>query len=128
MKLAKVVLWVFALMTLAFGAVSLVAPDVIAGAIKIEMLTPGSVTEIRSFYGGLEIGLAAFWIAGAIKPDLTRAALVSMVLAWGAVALSRITGLVIDGGAASSLYFALVSEIAAAVMAYIALMRLQATR
>ncbi|MEL7309979.1 MAG: DUF4345 domain-containing protein [Pseudomonadota bacterium] len=127
MKLARVVLWIFALMTLTFGAVSLVAPQIIAGAIKIEMLTPGAMTEIRSFYGGLELGLAAFWIAGAIKPELTRAALVSMVLAWGAVALSRIAGLVIDGGTASSLYYALVSEVAAAVMAYIALIRLPAT-
>ncbi|MEM6819228.1 MAG: DUF4345 domain-containing protein [Pseudomonadota bacterium] len=126
MKFAKVVLWVFSIITLAFGALSLVSPEAIANAIKVDPLTPGALTEIRSFYGGLELGLAAFWIAGAQRAELLKPALVSMVMIWGAVALSRIYGLVIDGGTASTLYVALASELAAAILAFVALSRLPA--
>lgn len=128
MAFAKGVLWVFGLITLAFGAWSLAAPESIAEVLKVTLLTPGAVTEIRSFYGGLELGLAGFWIMGATRADLTRPALVSMVVIWGSVALARIYGLVVDGGTASSLYVALASELAAAILAYLALSRLPATR
>ncbi|MEM7611277.1 MAG: DUF4345 family protein [Pseudomonadota bacterium] len=128
MTLAKVTLWLFGLITLAFGVWSLFAPESLAALIKWGIVAPASITEIRAFYGGVEIGLAAFWIAGALKPDLTRGALLSMLLVWGMVVISRGAGIILDDSYSSTMLGALIAEVAAAVMAFISLRRLPASR
>ncbi|MEL6868962.1 MAG: DUF4345 domain-containing protein [Pseudomonadota bacterium] len=127
MTFAKIVLWLFGLITLAFGAYSLVAPEQLAQLTQYDLRSSGAITEIRAFYGGLELGLAAFWIAGALKPSLLRAALVSMILVWSAVAASRVFGLIIDDSLTSTMIIVLVSEVLGAALAFIALQRLPAS-
>ncbi|MEO0575876.1 MAG: DUF4345 domain-containing protein [Pseudomonadota bacterium] len=128
MSFAKVVLWLVGLITLAFGALSLVAPQKIAELTQFGLLSAGAITEVRAFYGGVELGLAAFWIAGAIKPTLMRGALVSMVLVWGAVVFSRAAGIVLDGSFNATMGVVLGIEILSAVLAYVALTRLPANQ
>ena len=128
MNFARIVLWLFGGITLAFGAWSLADPVGVSGLLKYELLTAGAATELRSFYGGVELGLAAFWIAGGLRAELLRAALVSMVLVWGAVVLSRVYGLIVDGSASTTLFVVLAVEVLSAVAAYVALSRLPATR
>ncbi|MEM9172555.1 MAG: DUF4345 domain-containing protein [Pseudomonadota bacterium] len=124
---AKVVLWIVGLITLAFGAWTLALPFGIAGLVGYDLMTPGAITEIRAFYGGVELGLALFWISGAFKPSLLRPALVSMVMIWGAVAASRTLGIVLDGSLSQTMIVVLITEIASAVLALIALTRLKPT-
>ena len=63
-----------------------------------------------------------------LRAELLRAALVSMVLVWGAVVLSRVYGLIVDGSASTTLFVVLAVEVLSAVAAYVALSRLPATR
>ena len=123
--MAKIVLWIFGLITLAFGIWSLVSPHAVAAAVKLGLAEPASVTEFRAFYGGLEAGIALFWIYAAGQAALQRGALLSMIFVWGGVALTRGAGILIDGSASGTMLFALGLEVGAAVASSIALRGLQ---
>lgn len=125
--MAKIVLWLFGLITLVLGVYSFFAPASIAQMVGLGPIAPGGTTEIRAFYGGLEIGIGLYWILTAIKPAITRAGLYSMVFVWGAVALTRGIGVLLDSSASSTMLGALGLETVATVLAIIALKRLPAS-
>ncbi|MEM8547289.1 MAG: DUF4345 domain-containing protein [Pseudomonadota bacterium] len=128
MKLAAIILWLFGLITLAFGVWALLAPTQFAALAHYGLDHPGAVTELRAFYGGVEIGLGVFWILGALRQPLTRAALVSMISIWSGVVIARGLGLVLDGSGSTTMLVVLGTEIAAVIGAAIALNRLPASQ
>ena len=64
--LTRVTLWLAAALFLAFGLAILIQPELLSGmGLPVQ---PVWRTELRAFYGGLEIGLAAFLILCARRP------------------------------------------------------------
>lgn len=121
---AKTVLVFFGLSFGVFGLWALIAPESLARMVHFSLDTPGAVTEIRAFYGGLELGLAILMLAAAVYPALVPGALLTLVAAAGGIALARIVGLVLDGSGSAFMFGALAWEVAGAVLGFIAYSRL----
>jgi len=66
---------------------------------------------------------AAFWMAGAMKPSLSVAALWSLFLFMAGLAAGRIVSIVVDGVPAPALIFYTVVELGFAALALICLRR-----
>lgn len=126
MTFAKILLVIYGVVTAAFGAWALAAPQSLAGLLGYTLQTPGAVTELRAFYGGLELALGGYWLLAALRRDMLAAGLLSMILVWGFVAASRAIGFAIDGGIVTPSIVALVTEVAGFVLAAAALRRLPA--
>jgi hypothetical protein len=125
MKLARLSLLVAALGFGAFGAVLLVVPFLLEPAGVAARNTSGTV-ELRAFYGGLELGLAAFFLLARRRPDWLRPALVVQVAALGGVALARALALLLAGGAANVvIYVSWAGEILVTLLGVAALRRVR---
>ena len=105
-----------------FGAILLVRPALM-GVVGIALTEPAASAEIRAFYGGLELGLAAFFALAAARPTWHRAALVAQVAAFSGVVLGRLIGLVVDGAGEPLLFGFLAMEAAGALLGLWALRR-----
>jgi hypothetical protein len=80
------------------GVAFLLRPDLLAIA-GVEVAGPAGFTELRALYGGLELGLAAFFAMAWRRERWHRPALVLQVLAFAGLFLGRAYGLLVDGGA-----------------------------
>jgi len=92
-----------------FGAITLVYPDFIT-LTGVELPTPSARTEVRGFYGGMELGFAAFFAVAALRPDWFRAGLVAQVLAFWGMAAGRVFGVLIDGSPISLMFLLIALE------------------
>lgn len=124
MTLARLSLVLSALVFGGFGAWLLVDPQALS-ALGIVLTTPSARTEIRGFYGGLELGLAGFFALAALRPAWFRPALVVQVCALGGVAAGRLVGFALDGRPDALLLALLAAEIAGTGLGLIALRRLR---
>ena len=120
---AKITLWILGLSFAFFGAWSLVSPVSIAELIHFDLTNNVAVTEMRAFYGGVELGFAAFLLAGALRPGLRSASLLSGAFILGAIAISRTIGLVLDGSGSFFIYTALATEVIGCLACWFALSR-----
>lgn len=98
MRLARTSLALAALGFAGFGSVLFLRPDLLS-YVGVDLLRPAAATEIRAFYGGLELGLAVFLAYAATQPSWFRPALVVQVAALGGVTLARGLGLLVDASA-----------------------------
>ncbi|MEM6639767.1 MAG: DUF4345 family protein [Pseudomonadota bacterium] len=113
---ATVVLVFFGLSFGAFGVWALAAPQSLSQLLHFGLETPGAVTELRAFYGGLELGLCGFLLAAVFFRHLVPGALIALAAIAGGVALGRIIGMVLDGSTSSLMLGVLTWEIAGAVL------------
>jgi hypothetical protein len=92
MPLARLSLGLTAAAFGGFGAWLLVKPDAL-GKVGVEVPTPAARAEIRAFYGGLELGMAAFFAAAAARPTWFEPALIlQSATLGGLVALAGLRG------------------------------------
>jgi len=98
MNLSRLSLRLAALAFAGFGVALLARPALIA-TLGIELANPTAVTEIRAFYGGLELGLALFFALASTREAWLRPALFAQAAALGGTALARLAGVVLDGSA-----------------------------
>lgn len=127
MTFARWILTLSALAWAGFGVVLLVAPEQLSG-VGLPVGNADARIEIRGFYGGLELGIAAFlgWCLAA--PERLRHGLMCAALTVGGLAAGRVVGFVIEGGEGSgtSWFFAILETTATAVTV-VALRRLGPT-
>lgn len=128
MRTARLVLLLFGLMFLGFGLAFAVAPWTMAGLVDLRATSPQAVTELRAFYGGLEIGLGVFMIACAATRQWLHAGLQCLLVVCGGIAAGRIFGLLVDASASNFMWAALATEVTGAALAVIALRGLPAAR
>jgi hypothetical protein len=95
MSFDRVVLVVAGVFVLLAGVACLVAPASFATQAGLAA-TPSGLTEIRAFYGGLQVGLGCFLIWCSRQQGLVLAGLLLVVFAVGAIGLARVLGLLID--------------------------------
>lgn len=93
-----------------FGVWMLLFPVQGFAMLGVPVTSADFATEIRAFYGGLELALAWLIGRGLWRADRLLPALEIAAVAYGLVALSRALGLLLDGSGASWHWVALISE------------------
>jgi hypothetical protein len=126
MLLARVVLVIQLLGMAGLGLAYFVRPHEMANLSGMLLMAPAAATDMRAFYGGMQLGLAAFIGLSLSRLELTRAALTLLVLLYSSLALARIGGLWLDGGAQQTFnLYALLLEVVSVGLCFWALRGLQ---
>jgi hypothetical protein len=100
-----------------FGVLFLVAPTWIAGQVDLHLLSATARTEVRAFYGGLELGTAAFLALCAQRESWHEAGLAATAMMLGGAAFCRAASMLFGAPVASIHYLLLVTEAAGALLA-----------
>ena len=128
MLVARITLAVASLMFAVLGVVFLAWPESTAVKLGIKPLSPSGLTEIRATYGGLEIGLAGFFLYCAIFTPATALGIGALMAVFGGFAAGRIAGM-LAGGAADALQLKILGvEIVGTILAGILLYLLRSPR
>ena len=115
------------ILTLAgFGLAYFVRPQETANLSGMLLMAPAAITDVRAYYGGLQIGLGMFLLLACRQLELLRGALTLLVLLYCALALARLGGLWLDGGLQQTFNLvALLFELVSAALAMLLLRRLR---
>jgi hypothetical protein len=121
MKLARVSLYVMAIVFLGLGTMSLVAPTNLTPLVEISMPTRIAVMEVRGVYGGRFFGIGFFFLLFARRDSWLRPGLVAQAGIMGGFVLGRTVGILLGG--APNLFIAalLAGEVFMAAVALFAL-------
>jgi hypothetical protein len=122
------VLVVAGLMYLGFGVAFVAAPAELGGWVHLGVDHPVARTEVRAFYGGLEIGLAVFLLLCAARREWAAPGLLATALAFGCTAAARVVGMVLDGSTGTVVIAILLVEVAFAAASAVALARTRPRR
>lgn len=98
MLFARIYLSAQALLLVGFGLAYLVRPQEMANLTGMLLMEPAAITDVRGYYGGLQIGVGVFLGLALLRQELLRPALTLLVLLYCAIALGRAAGLWLDGG------------------------------
>jgi hypothetical protein len=120
MILSRIALWLGGLGFLAFGLAFLVAPVETLARAGWAMAGDGAATELRAFYGGLEVALGSLLLAADLR-GRRREGLVLCLASYGGIGAARLLGIALAGAANDFLWIALGTEAALAVLAALAL-------
>lgn len=110
MRIDKAALLVGGLGFLGFGLLMLIAPQASMASLGLTVPDGVPTTEIRAFYGGLELALGGLLLAAMAQPDYRRAGLWLGAVSYGMVAATRAAGMLIDASGGSFLLGALAVE------------------
>ncbi len=125
MLLARVILSLQLLATAGLGLAYFVRPHEMANLSGMLLMAPAAATDVRAYYGGLQLGLAAFIGLCLARRELIAPALTLLTLLYSALALARISGLWLDGGAQQTFnLYALLLEVVSAGLCFWALRQL----
>lgn len=108
---------------LGFGLAFLVSPLPTLAAAGLVLEGPVAATELRAFYGGLEVGLGVFLLACAARPAQRRTGLWLTLASNGGIGLARLLGLAVSGVFTPFFAVALVWELGFACLAAVCLGR-----
>lgn len=126
MLFARIVLTIQIVALAGLGLAYFIRPEEMASFSGALLMGNAAVTEVRAYYGGLQLGLAAYLGMALTRLDLLRPALMLLVLLYAALALARVAGLWLDGGAQQTFNLtALLLEVLSAGLAWWALRGLQ---
>ncbi|WP_443192143.1 DUF4345 domain-containing protein [Pseudomonas indica] len=122
MFFARIVLAIQALVMGGFGLAYWLWPYEMANLNGMLLMETVSVSNMRVYYGGLQLGLAIFLLWSMRRPERASPALVLLVLIQLSLSLARLGALWLDGGALQSFDLtSLVYKLAAAGLALLAL-------
>lgn len=107
---SRVILGLAGLGFLGFGAWLAISPQTALEPLGIRA-TPAGWIELRAFYGGLELGLAAFLFMAAGREDWRRAGLWVALLGNAGIGLTRVASLAAGGEFTTYFGYALAWEL-----------------
>lgn len=111
MRIDKAALLVGGLSYLGFGLLMLIAPQPTMANLGLNLPDGVPTTEIRSFYGGLELALGGLLLAAMGQSAYLRGGLWLGCISYAAIASTRALGMWIDASSSTFLYSALIVEI-----------------
>jgi hypothetical protein len=97
MTLWRIILVVVALSYLGFGFLFLFNPGETSSILSIQFMSPAGRTDFRATYGGLEIGVGAFFLLCAFRREFVRIGLFAAACVLMAMATARSVGMLLDG-------------------------------
>ncbi|MDJ0656027.1 MAG: DUF4345 family protein [Xanthomonadales bacterium] len=119
---SRIVLLVSGLGFIGFGTWVLVDPIGAFQNMNLAMPDEASIRiELRSFYGGLEIGLGLFLLGCLGHPSRINTGLWLTAAAFGTIGVVRLAGMLTEGYASPTFWAALGTELGLAIAALIAL-------
>lgn len=121
LALSRLTLWLGGLGFLAFGLAFLIAPLETFAAAGLPMQGTLAATELRAFYGGLELALGGLLIAADLNPGARRHGLILCLASFGGIGLARLLGIALAGSGTPFLWFALATELTLATLAAVSL-------
>jgi hypothetical protein len=122
MLFARVVLSIQLLAAAGLGLAYFIRPHEMANLSGMLLMAPAAATDMRAYYGGLQLGLAAYIGLSLARRELIAPALILLTLLYSALALARIGGLWLDGGAQQTFnLYALLLEVVSAGLCFWAL-------
>lgn len=119
--IGRITLWLGGLGFLAFGLAFLIAPLETMAAAGLPLQGDLAATELRAFYGGLELALGALLIAADLRPGARRHGLILSLASFGGIGTARLLGIVLAGSATPLLWAALAIELTLAALSALAL-------
>ncbi len=119
--ITKPLLWIAGLCFLGFGLAFLIDPLGTLGATGIQLQGGLASTELRAFYGGLEVALGLLLIAAARVPRFEEGGLWLCAAGYGGIGLARLGGIALAGSGTPFLWFALSTELLLGALALLAL-------
>jgi hypothetical protein len=128
MKLARLSLYVMAVVFLGLGAMSLFAPTNLTPLVEISMPTPIAVMEVRGVYGGLFFGIGFFSLLFARCDAWLRPGLVAQTGVMGGFILGRTVGIVLGGTPNLFIAALLAGEVFMVAVALVAMRQLNGHR
>lgn len=124
MPYARIFLVVQLLVLAGFGVAYFLWPQEMGAISGMLLMESSAVTDVRAQYGALPVGLALFLALAVWRQELTRPALILLLVLYASLALGRIAGLWLDGGAQQTFnLWALLFEAVSAGLAGWALQR-----
>jgi hypothetical protein len=110
-------------MYLGFGVAFLVAPAPMAELVHLSVEHPVARTEVRAFYGGLEMGLGVFLLLCLVRRGAARLGALALALLAGGTAVGRVFGIIADGSAGTAVLVILVVEATFALLGTVVYIR-----
>lgn len=98
MRFARFVLLAQALVMASLSLAYWFRPYEMANLNGMLLMEGASVSHMRVYYGGLQLGLALFLIWAARAPERARPALMMLMITMTALVLGRLVSLWLDGG------------------------------
>jgi hypothetical protein len=98
MRFARFVLLAQALVMACLSLAYWLRPHEMANLNGMILMETASVSHMRVYYGGLQLGLALFLVWAARAPERARPALIMLVITMAALVLGRLISLWLDGG------------------------------
>lgn len=109
--LTLIVLLLSALSFIGFGLALTLYPIEVLAKIDVGVSGPIADTEIRAFYGGLELALGGLILAWTLAPARRRDALLLTAVSYGGIGLTRLLSMVLTGDQSTFLLFAAATEL-----------------
>ena len=126
MRMTQVFLLVQALALMVLGLAYFIQPHEMTNISGMLLMAPAAITDVRAYYGGLQMGLGMFLLLACRQLELLRGARTLLVLLYCALALARLGGLWLDGGLQQTFNLvALLFELVSAALAMLLLRRLR---
>ncbi len=98
-KFVRGYLFCFGIMWVFYSLTIWVRPDILAQISGLGVEHWSAIVEIRSMYGGLELGMGIFALAGALKPArYLRSNVLMWMLVNGLLVVGRVSGILMEGG------------------------------
>jgi len=119
--LTRICLWTNAVLFLSVGIAFALFPLEMAALVEVDAPTAMAKTDIRAVYGGIDLGLGLFFCVCATYPRqaITGLRLGAVVLA--AMAITRFSGIVLDGAQPTLTYQLWATELLGAAACLLAL-------
>ncbi|WP_137818274.1 DUF4345 family protein [Pseudomonas sp. 2FG] len=122
MLFARILLAVQALVLAGVGLAYFIRPQEMVNLSGMLLMEAAAITDVRAHYGALQLGLAVFLVLATVRLELTRGALILLVLLYAALAFGRIAGLWLEGGLQQTFnLYLLLFELVSAGLAFMAL-------
>lgn len=119
-KLTRISLAITAAGFTGFGIAALIAPKWMLKKVDIRPRSNTGTVELRAMYGGMELGLGAFFGYCMTKDDFAKPALMAQIGSIGGLAAARVAGM-IASPPRKIMYPVAAAEIAATAIAAVAL-------
>ena len=100
-----------------YGLLLFADPTLLGRLVGLTFVDANAPVEIRAFYGGLELGLAGFFVLASRRAVWLEPALVAFALAFGAAGAARLAGIAQFGFTGPSQPVVAAIELAGAVLA-----------
>ncbi|MBV8049897.1 MAG: DUF4345 domain-containing protein [Acidobacteriaceae bacterium] len=120
MKISQLALITAASGFAGFGFASLIRPTILE-RVDVHARSAQATTELRAMYGGMELGLGAFFLTAMFRPEWEQAALAAQAMGLGGLAASRLAGVLHDRPKGPLMKALVLAEGSAALLAAVAL-------